>query len=96
MTQEWEYYMFYADIRGEEKNKKGDIERGKYSAPWVLWNTLKEKSDFQRITELGQNGWEMISAVPIESQYFENMNLGSDSGSYTRYILFTFKRPLAK
>ena len=91
--QKWEYSMRYASIEAEAKEGTGLLKSvvAKAShlglpAPWLLWDTSKEKSEFQAISELGKQGWEMVSAIPIESTYLEI--------SYTRYILFIFRRPL--
>ncbi|MEZ0611538.1 DUF4177 domain-containing protein [Fibrella sp. WM1] len=53
---------------------------------------MDELGDFQdKLNGFGEQGWELISLVPIETK-----SVGVfDSGSATSHILATFKRPKA-
>ena len=85
--QKWEYNMFSSDVRRRKKGGMlGKIEEGCY----LIWNDKNDagKTDFDKITEMGLNGWELVSVTPVAVYASPNM-----SGA-TYEILFTFKRPI--
>lgn len=92
--QKWEYTMRYASLTSYEKDNKGEwkalepVHGGPLANISAIWNSpWKEKTEFEHIQEMGQQGWEMVSATPITGGILYG-------GGYTSSILFVFKRPL--
>ena len=81
----WEYnVMTYHMV-----SKKGNLFSPIYYVASDIWERKKKdgKTTWDSIKELGKNGWEMISCVPLAEKMMEN------SGA-TEGFLFIFKRPL--
>ena len=51
--------------------------------------TTKSDDCWQQITELGDNGWEMVSIAT-----FQEGGTFNGSGGYTSHIIYVFKRPV--
>ena len=79
VTKRWEYMMRTDKLAGG-------------SSPYAssLWSESdkKGKSAFDYVSELGAQGWELVSVCPIVAT--------SWGGQYTQtdHLLFTFKRPV--
>lgn len=73
--QKWEYLMLTADLRLYAKNRKGEWndypDFGKWSFS-TLWNApWRDRTTFDQITELGDQGWELIAVThQIDSVLF--------------------------
>jgi hypothetical protein len=59
------------------------IGSGEVSGAEAIWTVKREHglTDWERVVELGQQGWELVSITPIE--------VNSD----TEQLLYTYKRP---
>ena len=78
MPQKWEYTMYRAWLRSV---KDGEAQIVPDAA--TLWQGAN--TPFSKVQELGEKGWEMVSAVPVQGKAF--------GSSPTVQILFIFKRP---
>jgi hypothetical protein len=84
MAQKWEYSSIVGEIRKVEKGLTGSI----YSDPRMVW-TNKDKdgeTTWDTIKAFGIKGWELISVTPIIND--------NATSSYTKSLLYTFKRPM--
>jgi hypothetical protein len=85
----WKYTAYLSPIRVSiGKNNYGFELFGSDAS--ILWKEKSEdgKTSWNHLSDLGENGWELISVTPIAG--------GGDyeSGSiYTDALLFTFKKP---
>ncbi len=54
---------------------------------WIWEDTKTSQGVSSRLTQMGRDGWELVSAYPQTS--------APRGVSYTKYIYYIFKRPLA-
>lgn len=81
MAQKWEYTATYAQIAGLGFGGSTDP-----SAVWTHKDKETGKSEWDKIVGMGKKGWELISVTPIAADSLHN--------NHTKYLLYTFKRPL--
>lgn len=70
----------------EMTTKVVDIISTSIPSPWMIWDNKDPKTgrtDWDVIKELSASGWEVVSVTPI-----------TISTGNTKYLLYTFKRPL--
>lgn len=95
--QRWEYQMHLARTARFKTDKKGKmvLDSGEYSSAQTIWDApWRDKTSFQIIQEMGLDGWEMVSALPIVGA--EQVVNGVYSTGHSNEILFVFKRPLGE
>lgn len=93
--QGWEYQMHIARTARFTTNKKGQevLDNSELASARTIWDApWRDKTSFQIIQEMGREGWEMVSALPVVGA--EQLNSSLYGATYTNEILFVFKRPL--
>ena len=85
--QRWEYQMHLARTARLKTGKKGKLEldSSEYSSAQTIWNApWQDKTSLQIIQEMGLEGWEMVSALPVVGA--EQMSSGVYSTGYSNEI----------
>ena len=76
----WEYAMYYADTF-VKKTLVGDAIS---VSAFIKTKNDKGQTCWDVLNEYGEHEWELVSACPIEDY--------TGSGTYTKEVLFVFKR----
>jgi hypothetical protein len=89
--QKWEYYMMSTPTIYVHSYSDNSIKTSADKI-WEKPNPNK-KSQYEKIQELGEKGWELMSVTPISG--ISTHGEASITG-YTQEVLFVFKRPVEK
>lgn len=85
----WQYYMMSSPImyldNSFNKTLKNSVSK--------IWEKEygEKKSQYEKIQELGESGWELISVTPIAGVVAD---VERSLSGYTKEVLFVFRKPI--